>query len=272
MALDPRIILSIGEGIDQNRARNIQQQQADTNAIEAQLRAAELQQRMQEMRDAASRKNAPAAYDPQKAKQELEYRLLQGETVAHLLQQAKANPARYGAVRQSIGQLAGPEAMAHLPEEYDDATVTGMIDDGLAHIKEAKDNLQLVTHYDPETQTNVSEFVSPTAGLKFQQATPKAASEARPGTLEYYMTSTYGPNPTPEQQRQGRKEFNQSDDKATGFAAADVTKLSPAGIEIAALNYRKNGVMPPLGMGDKGNRQAIINRAATLTTADIARI
>jgi hypothetical protein len=54
--------------------------------------------------------------------------------------------------------------------------------------------------------------------------------------------------------------------------ANDKTALTPAGIDIAALNYRKTGVMPPLGMGDKGTRQRIINRAAELTTPDIARI
>lgn len=62
--------------------------------------------------------------------------------------------------------------------------------------------------------------------------------------------------------------------KNANAAAAknDVTDLSPAGIDIAALNYRKTGNLPPLGMGDKTTRKEIINRSATLTPEDIARI
>lgn len=60
--------------------------------------------------------------------------------------------------------------------------------------------------------------------------------------------------------------------KAAGSQAADITKLTPAGMDIAALNYRKTGTMPPLGMGDRSTRQQIINRAAQLTPNDIAQI
>ncbi len=52
----------------------------------------------------------------------------------------------------------------------------------------------------------------------------------------------------------------------------DRTALTPRGVDMAALNYRKTGVMPPLGMGDKGTRQQIINRAAELSPADMKRI
>jgi hypothetical protein len=38
-------------------------------------------------------------------------------------------------------------------------------------------------------------------------------------------------------------------------SAADVTAVTPAAVELAALNYRKTGIMPPLGMGDKHTRQ-----------------
>jgi hypothetical protein len=46
--------------------------------------------------------------------------------------------------------------------------------------------------------------------------------------------------------------------------ATDVTALSPAGLDAAALNYAKTGVLPPLGMGDKNTRKLIINRAAEM--------
>jgi hypothetical protein len=52
----------------------------------------------------------------------------------------------------------------------------------------------------------------------------------------------------------------------------DTTPLSPAGIDIAALNFRKTGQLPALGMGDKVTRKQIIDRSATLTPEDIARL
>lgn len=55
-------------------------------------------------------------------------------------------------------------------------------------------------------------------------------------------------------------------------SAADVTDLTPQGLDIAALNYKKTGAMPALGMGDKVTRKRIIDRAAVLTSADVARI
>lgn len=50
----------------------------------------------------------------------------------------------------------------------------------------------------------------------------------------------------------------------TGGAAT----VTDEGIDIAARNYLKTGVMPPLGMGDKTTRQRIINRSAELGGAD----
>lgn len=54
--------------------------------------------------------------------------------------------------------------------------------------------------------------------------------------------------------------------------AQDTTPLSPAGLDMAALNYKKTGMMPALGMGDKTTRKTIIDRAAQLTPADMDRI
>lgn len=68
------------------------------------------------------------------------------------------------------------------------------------------------------------------------------------------------------------KRHNQATEAAAAAAANDKTALTPEGVDIAALNYRKTGVMPPLGMGDKGTRQRIINRAATMTKEDMARV
>lgn len=64
--------------------------------------------------------------------------------------------------------------------------------------------------------------------------------------------------------------------RATEATAAanknDVTDLSAAGLDMAALNYRKTGQMPALGNGDKTTRKRIIDRAAALTPDDVARI
>lgn len=68
------------------------------------------------------------------------------------------------------------------------------------------------------------------------------------------------------------KRENLAKDAARTAAATDKTDLSPAGLEMAALNYRKTGVMPALGNGDKVTRKFIINRAAELTPTDMARI
>lgn len=52
----------------------------------------------------------------------------------------------------------------------------------------------------------------------------------------------------------------------------DRTDLTPQGLDAAALNYAKTGQLPPLGMGDKGTRKAIINRAAEMMPdLDVAR-
>jgi hypothetical protein len=52
--------------------------------------------------------------------------------------------------------------------------------------------------------------------------------------------------------------------KRADAATSDVTDLTPAGLDAAALNYAKTGQLPPLGMGDKTTRKQIINRAAAM--------
>lgn len=60
--------------------------------------------------------------------------------------------------------------------------------------------------------------------------------------------------------------------KLPSDASADVTALTPQGLDMAALRYKTTGIMPALGMGDKTTRQRIINRSAELTPDDEARI
>lgn len=110
------------------------------------------------------------------------------------------------------------------------------------------------------------------AGAPVYEKPTAAAQAPNVGSFEDYVLRTYGPNPTSAQILEGRKKFNQSDDRAAGAQASDITVLTPGGLDMAALNYRKTGVMPALGMGDRTTRQRIINRAAQLTKADIERI
>ena len=65
---------------------------------------------------------------------------------------------------------------------------------------------------------------------------PKPAETKPPtiGSFESFVVSKYGQTPTPEQVLAARKAYNQADDKATSFAAGDVTKLTPAGLDMAA--------------------------------------
>lgn len=60
--------------------------------------------------------------------------------------------------------------------------------------------------------------------------------------------------------------------KSQNASAGDVTALSPEGLDMAALSYKRTGLMPALGMGDRSTRQNIINRAAQLTAEDETRI
>lgn len=131
-----------------------------------------------------------------------------------------------------------------------------------------------LTAQKPPAQHVVGDALVDSTGKVLYQGAPKTTPARTPtvGTFEDYVTRTYGASPTPAQILKARKEYQQADDRATGFAAGDVTKLAPAAVDLAALNYKRTGVMPPLGMGDKSNRQAILNRAAALTPEDVQRI
>jgi hypothetical protein len=257
MPLDPRLILAQRplETPAEMDSRRIAQQIAQQ---EVELRRQEIDQRGQALRDAAMRRNQPVVEDPKKA---FDLRLAKAQTIATLLE--NADETSYPVARDIALHLV-PDAANDLPEQFDPVRVKAIAALGKEHIKQAQEEYTL--------SPGQTRFGPGGAVLAQVPASDKPTKAANLGSFEDYVTRTYGDNPTPENILAARKSYNQADDKATGFAAADVTKLTPQGIEIAALNYRKNGVMPPLGMGDKGNRQAIINRAATLTPADIARI
>jgi hypothetical protein len=180
MPLDPRIILSLSEINDQNRARNIQQQQADTNGFEAQVRAAELQQRMQELRDAAMRKNQPAAYDPKKADEELTYQTHLGDTIHGQLVAAQKDPTVWPVARQTIARLAGPQAIADLPEDWNQAApiVDTHIKSWAGQKAEIQGKTEMIEVPDPSDPTKtIRQVVQLTPGATFP-GTPQKATKA----------------------------------------------------------------------------------------------
>lgn len=93
-----------------------------------------------------------------------------------------------------------------------------------------------------------------TAATAAQTAADKAADNAR---ADKAATETNRHNLASEAAAAARA-------KAGAASAADVTNLTPEGLDAAALNYAKTGVMPALGMGDKNTRKEIINRAAAM--------
>lgn len=135
-------------------------------------------------------------------------------------------------------------------------------------VKNAFPEVDVPEQYDPKVW---AEQIAPMAPALLGEEPEKPEKGPAIGSFEDYAVQKFGPRPTPAQITQARKEYNQADDKATGFAAGDVTKLTPAAIEIAAKNYLASGVMPPLGIGDKSARQQILNRAGELDpTANVA--
>lgn len=114
------------------------------------------------------------------------------------------------------------------------------------------------------------------AGLPSFRTQPKPS--ATPNTPEEQFYATYAAEKGTTWERlstsdkaAARRQWAQADDKSAANAA-DVTSLTPEGLDMAAVMYRKTGTLPPLGMGDKTTRQRILNRAAGLTAEDISRI
>jgi hypothetical protein len=280
MQLDPSIILNSDHDRIVLGQRELDQRKREGDARiavdqqEAELRRQEILARREEIIQRALERNQPKPYDPVSAGHEYDLRVKQAAGVAALLEQATDDDT-YEQAKQGIAQIIGPDYVQHLPPTFDPAVNARLVSQGKALVATAQ-TAAGKTREIRVPQADGSErimIVSDEPGQEWTGAPKTAVSKtANLGSFEDYVTRTYGDNPTSAQILKARKEYNQSDDKATGFAASDVTKLTPQGLDIAALNYRKTGVMPPLGMGDKGNRQAIINRAATLTPDDMARI
>lgn len=119
------------------------------------------------------------------------------------------------------------------------------------------------TLYNPDTKQ--AEYTAPTP------VKPDKGPEV--GSFGDYLTRTYGEKPTPQQIIAARKAYGQADDRArvTVMNMGGDYQLSDQGIDIAALNYRKTGTLPPIAR-DPAALKRIVDRAATLTPNDVSRI
>lgn len=115
------------------------------------------------------------------------------------------------------------------------------------------------------------QIVPDTAGQTFTSAAPPKPPDKK------YEVTVPGPGGKPVRKLVTESELasgvtQYERPRAAPAGSGDVTDVSDAAIERAAVRLRKTGVMPTLGMGDKTARQRIMNREATLTPEDVARV
>jgi hypothetical protein len=120
---------------------------------------------------------------------------------------------------------------------------------------------------------NVQRFVTPKEGDEFKSQPPKEPTKRVPaaGSLEDFILKSYGNDATAQEILKGKKEYTEAGQKETGAPDELITKLTPEGLQLAALNYRKTGNMPAFGF-TKGVREQVINTAASLTPDQMRKI
>lgn len=247
---------------EQDRAAKQQQQQADNE-----IRRADLEIKRQQL----AQKDDPTVAQ----KRALDLKLTQFEAAGRTL--VDANAENWHVRRPVVLSILGPDAAADLPEAYPgDDVIQAHVKEGQSVEKQLEEKRKAIEDAKPKLATietlnaageRVKKFVEEKAGAEYQipavALTPdQIADNAR---ADKQLEISRG------QLAVSQQRASQAT-KAAGSQAADITKLTPAGLDIAALNYRKTGTMPPLGMGDRSTRQQIINRAAQLTPNDIAQI
>lgn len=262
MPLDPRIILaqrpleSLSEMQDQRAQREIQQQ-------EVELRRQEIMARRDAIIEAQQRRNQPAAAAAVDPKKEFDLRLAKAQTLANLLE--NADETNYPVVRGIAMHIIGEDAGNELPEQFDPVKVKALAALGKQQIA-AQTRPQLVETVGADGKTPVRKAVTLKEGDEYPMV-PKATTSqaANLGSFEDYVTRTYGENPTPAQILEGRKKYNQSDDRPPvsvtvgGGALAATGGLDPDGLALAAAKYRLTG--QTISRDSKQNA-AVLNEAA----------
>jgi hypothetical protein len=159
---------------------------------------------------------------------------------------------------------------AQVPEQYDPAFLQS------AHVAAMTPDKQEDALNPRPVAVGSGGLANPRTGEMVVQPAAKAAPVEKPpavGSFEDYVVRKYGQNPTPEQITEGRKTYQQADDRpiqpriTVNTPGAPGTALDPDGLEYAATQYRVTGAMPSLGNGNGQIKAAIINAAAKQTKA-----
>ncbi len=216
--LDPRIILaqrqlpSIADMQDEQQKRQIQQQEVELRRQEIMARRdAIVQQAM-----LRGQKAAPKPYDPKQEMEAQDLRVKQAVMVGNLLEGATDDDS-YEQAKQGIAQIVGPDYVQHLPQTFDPAANARLVAQGKALVAKtaAANGLTRTEIPDPTDPTKtVQTWIRPTENMQLPVPSKAAtAKTANLGSFEDYVQRTYGAEPTSAQILEGRKKYNQSDDR-----------------------------------------------------------
>lgn len=304
MPIDPSIALGVQpmklvnpmevmQTIQQTRAARAENEQRQFALTEARQKAQEDDEYKQAIQASAGmtpdaflehvRKNAPAHYlAVQKAIQEAN-----DKAVAAKKSTAEAaSAASQAALHQQayIGHVADQLFQSDL----NPALVNVALNDVVSHFPEwqghADQLRQVAATQGKEALKSALQALVPAGDTKSRADAANAAAEL-PGktatsAIQTQVAAGTVNGLTPEQQQQAKdraatnriaagnltvaqaREKREADTAAK--QASDVTQLTPEGLDAAAMMFAKTGQLPALGMGDKGTRKTIINRAAAL--------
>ncbi len=246
--LDPRIILaqrqlpSLADMQDEQQKRQIQQQEVELRRQEIMARRdAIVQQAM-----LRGQKAQPQPYDPKQAQEQLEFQQKQGQAVYQSLVQAKAHPEAWGQIRANIGKLAGPDAVADLPESWDDQTAA-IVDTHIASYPQAVAQTratapQLLEVPDPD---NPGQTIRKVVTLKegdTYPSVPKPAASERAQTETSLAVAAAAGDPQAIAALKIMKAQRASAGGGAGAAPLAATGgLDPDGLELAGAKYRITG-------------------------------
>jgi hypothetical protein len=182
---------------------------------------------------------------------------------AQAMQAAQGDPAKQAQIADQFRQQVTP-LIQH-----------GLSGGSLAAQKSYAETRKAMAETQPKTRTLKSRDV---AGNEVETIVPDvpgqsatSAAKVEPGSFEAFVRSRFGPQPTADQQIKAREIWAEAGRDKGNDAAPTLTQQ---GLDMAALQYRKTGQMVPMGMGRAGAtvRQAVINRAATMTPEQIAAV
>jgi hypothetical protein len=271
MQLDPSIILNSDHDriVVANRELDQRRREGDARIAvdqqEAELRKQEILARREEIIQRALERNQPKEWDPGKANQALTYQQNVGKAVYKQLVAAKEQPESWGLIRADIGRLAGPDAIADLPEAWDDQT-SALVDSHIASYKAYADQAQakepapqMIEVPDPNDPTKtIRQVVGLKVGDSYPTVPKTATSAANPTAASLAVAAAGGD----EQAKAALKILKSQQASSGGGAGAPMAAtggLDEGGLEFAAAKHRITGTLPAR---DSKQNAAIINAAA----------